>query len=207
MIYLYSGTPGSGKSLHCARLIYYTLLRNYPVICNFEINRDAVKHSDNFHYIPNGKLDVEYLKEFSAEYFSNKSMKEDSILLFIDECQMLFNARDWSANGRRDWCEFFQVHRHYGYKIILIAQFDRMLDRQIRSLIEYEVVHRKISNFGMKGRFLSLLMASKNMFCFVTMWYPLKMKVSSEFMRPRKKFFNLYNTYLHFDREEDVDDS
>ncbi len=33
MIYLYSGTPGSGKSLHAARVIYYTLYRNLPVIC------------------------------------------------------------------------------------------------------------------------------------------------------------------------------
>ena len=31
MIYLYSGTPGSGKSLHTARVIRNTLMLNKPV--------------------------------------------------------------------------------------------------------------------------------------------------------------------------------
>ena len=43
MIYLYSGTPGSGKSLHTARVIYYSLKRGFPVIANFPINLDKIK--------------------------------------------------------------------------------------------------------------------------------------------------------------------
>lgn len=38
MIYLYSGTPGSGKSLHTARVIRNTLMFNKPVIANIPIN-------------------------------------------------------------------------------------------------------------------------------------------------------------------------
>ena len=39
MIYFYSGTPGSGKSLHCAKDIYNKLfVKKQNVIANFEIN-------------------------------------------------------------------------------------------------------------------------------------------------------------------------
>ena len=39
MIYFYSGTPGSGKSLHCARDIYNKLfIKKENVIANFPIN-------------------------------------------------------------------------------------------------------------------------------------------------------------------------
>lgn len=44
MISLYSGTPGSGKSLHCAEKILIRLnTLHLPCICNFEINLDMVK--------------------------------------------------------------------------------------------------------------------------------------------------------------------
>ena len=43
MIYLYSGTPGSGKSLHTASVIYWTLKRGVPVIANFAINTGKIK--------------------------------------------------------------------------------------------------------------------------------------------------------------------
>ena len=38
MIRLYSGTPGSGKSLHVAEKIYNRLSAGKPVVCNFAIN-------------------------------------------------------------------------------------------------------------------------------------------------------------------------
>ena len=64
MITLYSGTPGSGKSLHVAERIYYRLRSWRPVICNFEINLKNVhkrryKHL-NFTYIDNYDLNPDY---------------------------------------------------------------------------------------------------------------------------------------------------
>ena len=42
MIYFYSGTPGSGKSLHVAKDIYTKLFINKGnVIANFDINRQV----------------------------------------------------------------------------------------------------------------------------------------------------------------------
>ena len=199
MISLYSGTPGSGKSLHCAERIYYALLMGHPVVCNFEINTQYVKHAELFNFVDNADLCPQKLLELSQQYFKGKKVKEGSIILVVDECQMMFNARSWDKADRNEWNKFFQLHRHFGYDIILIAQFDRMIDRQIRSLIEYEFVHRKVSNFGFKGQLLSVLMLSKQMFVCVKMWYPLKEKVSSEFFRAKKRYYRLYDTFALLD--------
>ena len=203
MIYLYTGTPGSGKSLHVARVIYYRLFRSCPVITNIPINLKRVKHPECFTYLPNRDLSVNYLVERSKKHFENRPMKEGSLVLIIDEAQMMFNARDWSKQGRDDWNEFFQVHRHYGYDVILIAQFDRMIDRQVRSLVEYEFVHRKVSNYGWKGRLLSILMFAPTLFVSVKKWYPMKEKVDSEFFRYSRKWGGLYDTYMTFEEPKE----
>ena len=60
MIKLFSGTPGSGKSLHTAEKIYYALRAGRPVIANFDINLQFVQGRRSrrveFHYIPNDEL-------------------------------------------------------------------------------------------------------------------------------------------------------
>lgn len=55
MIYLYSGTPGSGKSLHVARVIRNTLLLNKPVLANIPINTDRIRHPERFIYVPDAR--------------------------------------------------------------------------------------------------------------------------------------------------------
>lgn len=199
MIYLYSGTPGSGKSLHTARVIYFTLKRGLPIIANFDIDTKKIKGAKGkFLMIDNDKLTPNFLIEYAKKYFDGRVVKEGQITLVIDECQLMFNARDWNASGRSDWLSFFTQHRKYGYDIILIAQFDRMIDRQIRALIEYEQIHRKVSNFGWRGKILSLAMGG-NVFVSVKMWYPMKEKVGSEFFHATKKYYSLYDTFGSFD--------
>ena len=201
MIELYSGTPGSGKSLHAAETIYFRLRKGKPVICNFQIEPGYIrKYKDTFYYCPNDKLTPEVLYDFSRSYFSEQgaAYKEDSILLVIDECQLLFNARAWDSRDRAGWLSFFTQHRKYGYLIILVAQNDRMLDRQVRSLIEYEEVHRKVSNFGIFGTVLKIL-AMREVFIAVRRWYPLKERVDFYFFVARKRYYRLYDTRALFD--------
>ena len=160
MIEFYSGTPGSGKSLHVAEKLYYWVRAGLPAVGNFDINLDRIKtrHKKEYVFKRNDELTPEFLIAYANEQIKKKGkVKEDSILLVIDECQLMFNARDWTKQGRGEWLHFFTLHRHLGYKIILVAQFDRMIDRQVRSLIEYEYIHRKVSNFGIKGKIVSAL--------------------------------------------------
>ena len=208
MISLYSGTPGSGKSLHMAMNLYWWIRAGKPCICNFALATDKIKLSkkQDYHFVREDQLTPAYLIQFARERIKkNGRVKEGSILLVIDECQRLFNARDWGQKGRADWLTFFTLHRHLGYDIILIAQFDRMLDRQIRSLIEYEYIHRKVSNFGWKGKLLSLF-AFGNLFVTVKVWYPMKEKVGSEFFRAKKMYYGLYDTFATFDGPEQAED-
>lgn len=198
MIYLYSGTPGSGKSLHQARDIYHWLRAGKVVIANFDIDINKIpKCKGQFIYLDNQFLTPQTLIKYSVVYFHSHRFKEGAIRLYIDECQLLFNAREWQQYGRAEWLSFFTQHRKYGYDIFLIAQFDRMVDRQIRSLIEYEVIHRKASNFGTAGVIFSIFSGGK-LFVAVTRWYPLHEKVDSYFFTAKKKYYQLYDTYNTF---------
>lgn len=204
MISLYSGTPGSGKSLHMAKRILEYLDYNTFVITNFELILKKDKHIKNHLYIPNSEIVPDRLINLAIEHAKrNKSgrIKEGSIILVLDECQLLFNAREWNIKGRDAWLSFFTQHRKLGYDVILVAQFDKMIDKQIRSLIEYENIHRKVSNFGMFGKFYSLLFGG-GLFVSVNMWYPLRIRVSSSFFKCLKKYYGLYDTYATFEKAD-----
>lgn len=201
MIYLYSGTPGSGKSLHQASDIYFALKYGRPVVANFEINPDFVAGAKGqFLYLPNDELTPDALIKFARDYWatSGKRFKEGAISVYLDECQILFNARSWDQQGRSEWLKFFSQHRKYGFDIFLVAQFDRMLDRQIRSLVEYEYVHRKLNNFGLAGRIMALFCGG-TVFVAVKMWYPLRERIGSEWIWPRRKYLQIYDSYKLFE--------
>lgn len=196
-MYLYTGTPGSGKSLHTARLIHDTLrYKKLPVIANFEIN-ELTKGYERFTYKPNNEITPDYLYAYAKDYWGNERVSEDIILLVIDEAQLVFNSRSWNQGQRMDWIEFFSQHRHFGYKVVLIAQYDRMIDRQIRSLVEIEVNHRRLDNYGWKGKLLSLPFRGK-LIAAVKYYYGLKEKIGQEWLLPRKRYFRLYDSYNRF---------
>ena len=112
---------------------------------------------------------------------------------------LLFNSRDWRDSDRMAWIQFFSQHRKYGYSVILIAQFDKMIDRQFRALIEYEYIHRKVSNFGVVGWLLSLVFANKLHVC-IQKYYPNNQKLGSSWFLARKRIFGMYDSYGDFDR-------
>lgn len=197
MIELYSGTPGSGKSLHVARQICDHLRAGHPVLANFAMRKDKMTHGNMFTELSWEDLEPDLLSEFAKVWWSTHRKCEDSILLVIDEAQIIFNSRDFARKDRMPWLTWFAQHRKWGYKVVLVAQYDRMLDRQIRALIEYEWIHRKVSNFGIKGWLLSLLFLGK-LHVAVKMWPPLREKVGSEFFVARPRYFRLYDTYKDF---------
>ncbi|MDO4554647.1 MAG: zonular occludens toxin domain-containing protein [Lachnospiraceae bacterium] len=206
MIYFYSGTPGSGKSLHVAQEIYDSLRCGKNVIANFQINEKAVKplwrrKKGSFICVDNWELNTDGLIGFANNFHKKNAdgnIIEGQTLLILDECQLIFNARSWNEKGRNLWNSFFTQHRKYGYDVILVSQFDRLVDRQIRSLIEYELKHRKINNFKFFGQVLGLLSGGA-LFCYVTYWYGVKEKINVTFFRGQKRYYNLYNSYKLFE--------
>lgn len=205
MIQLYSGTPGSGKSLHLAKDIFHLLNQKNDclVICNFEINLDLVKHPNRFFYISNSMLSPEYIIRLCNDFFNGGFIKEGSVVLIIDECQILFNTRDWASTERRPWLDFFSQHRKYGIDVYLVAQYDQMIDKQIRALIEYEVIHRKVTRIGAFGGILKVLTFG-DWFVSIDVFYGMKMQIGFTWYRARKKYFRLYNTFNTFNVSDSV---
>lgn len=212
MIELYSGTPGSGKSLHLARKVRDALKFSCPVIGTFHINKDMLWKNSKYPYTYvniydlSPKMLIDYYNQHKDMYL--KKHVEGSFLLVIDECQRILNSREWATNKhRQDWLTFFSEHRHYGFNIVLVAQMDIMIDRQVRGQIEYEYLHRKVDNFGLGGRIMGMFLGN---FCVVKTWRALKnQNLGSEFIRGNKKLYNFYDTFEDFSqgREEVAESS
>ena len=195
MIYLYTGTPGSGKSYHATATIINKLKRKKKkgvnmsrVISNYVVNYK----SDDFFLVDNFDLTVDYLKDFAMKY--HMVGVENQTLVVLDEAQILFNSRNWNSNSkeRMNWLTFFSQHRHYGFNFILITQGDFMIDKQIRGLVEYEIAHLKMNNF-----FSWLPLKA---FLSIERWYGQKMKVGHEIIFMKKRICNYYNSFVTFKR-------
>ena len=197
MVKFYSGTPGSGKSFHTALEMMQALYRKKNVISTVNIDMKKVtkngrKKTGQFVYVPILEIDPEFLYKYAVE--NHKKGSEGQTLLVIDECQIIFDARSFQKKERTDWILFFSRHRHLGYNVILISQQDRMVDRQIRGMFEYEYRHRKINNFGL------LWMLPITMFVVVQYWYGTKdLRIGSQFLRYRRRIGSIYDSYTMFD--------
>lgn len=202
-ITLYTGSPGSGKSYNCVRTIYswLTKRKNNSVIANFDItiNNEKLKKriKGKFTRIYDEDINIDYMINYYKE--NHLPNVEAQTLLIIDEASLFFNSREWMVDkGRKDWLKFMAQHRKFGYEIILICQNDRQIDRQIRSLVEYEKIHRKANNH----KILSLF--PKTLFVCVNYWYVLNMRVDSEMFFYRKKYGEIYDTFNTFNYKADV---
>lgn len=203
MITMYTGTPGSGKSYNACRRIFWRLKKknHNQVIANFAVNREyfeKYKFRGQFYHFWPEKLNVPNLIEFAETMHEPK--KESQTLLVFDEASLIFNAREWAKDGdRKEWLSFFAQHRKFGYEIIFICQDDRQLDRQIRSLVEYEKIHRKVSNYKL------LKYLPFTLFVCVQVWYSMKMKTNSEWFFYHEKFGEFYDTYNTFNYQKKVE--
>lgn len=199
-ITLYSGTPGSGKSYHAACDIWSWLRRSdRGLITNFPLNGRILKKRQRcrFDYVDNRDLTVDFLVDYASMY--HKTGVERQTLVIIDEAQVLFNARTFASSDRQKWCTFFSQHRKFGFDFVLIAQYDRMLDRQIRCLLEYEVRHRKLNNYGFGGFFLSAFTGFATWFVAIQYWYGgNSLKLDSTMLLFQQKKADIYNSYELF---------
>lgn len=185
-IEIYSGFVGSGKSYHATRrgvTIADSPMGKRWVVANFPIKPKRkflskiplmgkmVKekyNSPRWLYKTNEEMTVEYLIEKSHEmgWYGNESQ----CLLIVDEAGILFNSRDWNVkpSERKGWISFLSQSRKFGYDVVFIVQDGRMMDRQIRSLAEYEVQHKKMNGWG----FLTFLPIT--IFACVKFWNGMK---------------------------------
>lgn len=200
MIYVYTGSVGSGKTYHAVAKAFEKMSyrRKNKVVANFGLKftgRQLKKgYNDRFFYITDEELETpEALIRLS--FVNDWVGKEGMALLILDEAAVYFNARDWQAKAktRMDWIKFIVNSRKFGYDIIFITQDIKMLDRQMRSIIEFNVKHAKLNNyFWFKWLPLPLFVASQK-------WLAgdFRGQVSFRFLKPWVA--NKYDTMKLFD--------
>lgn len=210
MITVYTGTPGSGKSLHVAKDIYNILkFKKYAiVITNILIKEDKfnLEQYERYIYIETGKVNVYDIWELSENWYNQHeylslNKLENCVYLILDEAQLLFNARAWQSNSKLGWTEFFSLHRHVGLKVILITQMLTNLDKQVRGLVEFECIHYKIKNMGYIGLFFNLICFG-GLFRYVEYWTPKNEKIQSYFFKYKKYLGDLYDTHALFKKPD-----
>lgn len=213
MIVLYTGTPGSGKSLHAAADIREALNKrrgeDRPVLANFEVNTTKVRRPQAFHYFSNDELTPKVVTDFCDDFWTHtdRRFSEDYVLVVLDECQLVFNSRDWHSKGRAgkqdsrmDWLAFLSQHRKYGCKVILIAQGAKMIDNQFRMLTEYEINHRKVSNMGFFGALIGALFLNR-LFMRVRYLFQANERLGWHLCICHRRDMDMYDTYARLKRQ------
>lgn len=221
MMYLYTGTPGSGKSLHVAHEIREDLRffnKNVISTCKidttycfmnklqeliFTLSRGKIhlynddSRAKNFHYIPIGEITPQYLYEFAAKY--HVYGKEHQTTIVLDECVSIFSPTVLSEDIKRwnEWDRFFQFHRHFGYDIILIPQSKRLISRKIIEYCELEVKHYNRKHHGNFGWILSMFVGG--LFSYSVCWRGVKQPIEQRFFTYRRFYGSMYNSYTMFD--------
>lgn len=206
-IELFTGFVGSGKSYAAVKIgtqIADATLGKKYVIANFPVTpkktfmsflRKKKEVESRWIYKKNEELTVDYLIKQSLDKGWNK--KEGSCLIIFDEASIPFNSRNWNSSDRMDWIKFLTQSRKFGYDFIFITQDGRMLDKQIRSLCEYEVQHKKMNNM-MYFKWLSIFRIT--LFAGVQFWNGVKYgKGSLRLYIYRKNVADRYDTLNLFD--------
>lgn len=193
-ITLFTGTPGSGKSFHCTKIVKDSLERGINIITNYPIDIDSIDFKGQYIHLTENEITVDFLKRFAKK--NHVKGKEKQTIVIIDEAQLLFNARDWNIPSRKEWCSFFTVHRHLGFDFILATQVDEYLDKQIRGLIEYNHIHRNIK----KSKLGNIFPFMPTVFIEVIYWYSNNMRITSNFFTFNDNIGKLYDSYIFFDK-------
>lgn len=218
---VYTGTLGSGKSLDATLVIEQCLNKGMNVIANYRINLDAILNKPTFSrtytdrkkrvkvipakakffYVPDETLNVRWLVDYWEKYHGKPC--ESATLIVIDEASMTFNARDWSAKSRSDWIKFIRHSRKLGFDIIMITQMISDIDKQIRGLFDFNVIHKKLTSFKI---FKFLTIFGFNYFVKIYVNVPLNEKSNSEIFAYKKRYSTLYDTYEMFMNIRDIFD-
>lgn len=204
MITLYTGSVGSGKSYHATQLGFDWVKKRKYVIANFPLTFGKSKREQRMskRWIYNDVITVEWLiaKSIENEWYG----KESQCMVIIDEAGIIFNSRDWQTRSkeRMSWIKFLSQSRKFGYDFIFVAQSDRMIDKQIRGLVEYEVKHLKANN----SFFLSFLSMFKlTLFLYVYRWYQTKLKANLRMGYYNPRLAKRYDTFRTFNLDELID--
>lgn len=167
------------------------------------LNNSIKKDKKN---INNEKSKIQYSYIFGlygfAENFHELNEKGDFIeyqtLLAIDEADDFFDSRKWNRSDRSQWCEFFRMHRHYGFDVVLCSQTEKGIDKKIVALLQTKFEHRDYIKHKGFWHFVALIKGGHLFWCAE---YNLTIKDKKEsvkatyFLTHYKEYYNVYNSF------------
>lgn len=224
MIELYTGTPGSGKSLHTAHEIRLYLLAGKQVISTCAIDTDLcflnpfqmwyVNHfkkkpknikrdrrADNFFYIPIEEITPDYLYDHAAKY--HVYGKEHQTVVYLDECVAIFSPTALAEDKKgikkwNAWDTLFRKHRHIGFDLVLIPQQKNLIQRKVLSYCEFETRHYNRKNHGFLGWLFSMFVGG-SLFSWSKCWRGVTAPLEQGFFTYKPIYGMMYNSYSMFD--------
>jgi len=123
MLEIYSGIPGSGKTLEVTKIAVKEMRKGRPVFSNYPI-QCKVRKGFKLYTVTSYILTKDMLTDYVFPYGS---------LLIIDEAQTWFGSREWK-DFSKDSLLLFTAHRHIGYSLICICQHPQRVDVILREL-------------------------------------------------------------------------
>lgn len=220
MIDIYTGPPGSGKSLHMAKVILMYLSFGRRIITNFEFfpPEKYLKKGKTPLVWDNSDITVDNLKQFARDNhrWTDKGTiaGEHQTLVVLDECQLLFNKNHiGTKQDYGKWTEFFTQHRKYGFDILLVTQHIRIIVEDVRELLETETMHFKWDNCPSSSLMYYLIwiickIFRVTLFFYRTDWVHFRSKEfrTRKFFTYRKKFASVYDSYKLFESSATMDE-
>ncbi|MDN3393301.1 zonular occludens toxin domain-containing protein [Pseudoalteromonas sp. APC 3691] len=139
------GKPGGGKSYEAVvnhiiptvtqdkRKVVTNLPLNVDKFCEVygEFCRDLIEIVDGEFHNYGGKRPFS-TKDFFLKYQDWQNEKGQKVYFFVDECHLAMP----STGTEKELTEFFSMHRHYGFDIMLITQNFRKVNRDIKDMIQ-----------------------------------------------------------------------
>lgn len=135
MLYLFTGVPGSGKTLNVV-----SMLAKRPDLKNRPLFIDG---------IPDLKIPHEQIPEGESIQTWPKWAPTGAIIV-VDECQRIFRPRP-SGSKVPDYVSKLETHRHRGLNFFFITQHPRLIDANLRSLIEHHT-HVSKTELGVRRK-------------------------------------------------------
>ena len=135
MIYLFTGVPGSGKTLN--------------VVSMLAKRKDFQGRPLFIDGIPDLKIPHEPIPEGESIKTWPKWAPTGAIIV-VDECQRIFPRRASTA-AVPDYISEFETHRHRGLDFLLMTQHPKLLDNHLRVLIEHHT-HFSKTTLGIRRK-------------------------------------------------------
>jgi len=163
MIHGISGKPGGGKSYEAvvSHIIPIVTKDRRKVVTNLPLNvdrfcavfgefcRDLIVVVDGEFHNYGGQRPFSK-KDHFLQYESWVNDKGQKVYFFIDECHLAMPTQ----GTEKELTEFFSMHRHYGFDIMLITQNFRKVNRDIKDMIVNHYRAIKKSMMGQDNKYI-----------------------------------------------------